>query len=315
VAKRYDLDQRIGVDSAGAAGWPIFDFVHLDDIRATRAELAKLAAGAVTIMFENRYRHRDGSYRWFQRNARPVAGQPLVYAVARDVTRQKWLEREIVEIADRERESLGRELHDGLCQTLAGISALSTTLARALAARSDLTSAEAATEITKLLNEAIDEARNMARGTGPLGLAQLGLVAAFKSLALTVEHQFRVSCTFECDGSFPRLGPESERHLFRLAQEAVRNGVTHGRAEHIEISLRREGEQGLLSVGDDGIGISDDASGQFGAGLHAMFYRSRLIAGNLEVRRQGQRGGTVVTCSFALAAGNRPNPNHVSADA
>ena len=52
----------------------------------------------------------------------------LIYATARDVTRHKQLEREILEIADREKERLGRELHDGLCQTLAGIAALSTTL-------------------------------------------------------------------------------------------------------------------------------------------------------------------------------------------
>ncbi len=292
-----------------------FDFVHPDDIRVTRAELAKLAAGAETIMFENRYRHQDGSYRWLQWNARPVAGQPLVYAVARDVTRQKWLEREIVEIADRERENLGRELHDGLCQTLAGISALSATLARTLAARSDLTSSGVATDIAKLLNEAIDEARNLARG--PIGLTQLGLVAALESLALNIEHQFRVSCTFECERSFPGLRPEVERHLFRLVQQAVQNGITHGRAEHIEISLRREDGQGLLSVRDDGIGISDDTRGQFGAGLHTMRQRSRLIAGMLEVRRQSQHGGTVVTCSFALAAGvgDRASPHHVSAAA
>ena len=317
--------KRLNPAWTSALGWTpqellaceFLDFVHPDDIRATRAEVAKLATGVATIMFENRYRHRDGSYRWFQWNARPLAGQPLIYAVARDVTRQKWLEREIIEIADREKEILGRELHDGLCQTLAGISALSTTLARMLAARSDLTSSKAAAEITKLLNEAIDEARNMARGTGLIGLAQLGLVAAFQTLMLNIDHQFGVSCTFECDRSFPRLHLEVERHLFRLVQEAVHNGITHGRAKRIEISLRRQGGQGLLSVRDDGIGISDEARRQFGRGLHTMACRSRLIAGTLEVRRQSQRGGTEVTCRFALAAGagDRGSANHVSADA
>jgi signal transduction histidine kinase len=157
----------------------------------------------------------------------------------------------------------------------------------------------------------------MARGTGLIGLARLGLVEAFESLALSIEHQFHVSCTFECDRPFPGLRPEVERHLFRIVQEAVNNGIAHGRAKRIEISLRRQGGQGLLSVRDDGIGISDDARRQFGDGLHTMAYRARLIAGTLEVRRQSQRGGTVVTCSFALApsGGDRARANHVSAQA
>jgi signal transduction histidine kinase len=102
-------------------GRPFLDFIHPDDREATRAEVARLAAGADTIAFENRYRHRDGGYRWLRWNARPLHGRRRIYATARDVTWQKRLEREVLEIVDREKERLGRELHDGLCQTLAGI--------------------------------------------------------------------------------------------------------------------------------------------------------------------------------------------------
>ena len=100
--------------------------MHPDDRDATLAALGTLAEGEESVFeFENRYRHRDGSYRWLRWNARPLPGRRRIYATARDVTRQKRLEREILEIVDREKERLGRELHDGLCQTLAGIAALS----------------------------------------------------------------------------------------------------------------------------------------------------------------------------------------------
>jgi signal transduction histidine kinase len=97
-------------------------------------------------------------------------------------------------------------------------------------------------------------------------------------------------------------------------QEAIHNGITHGRAKCIEVSLRRQGGRALLSVRDDGIGISDVASRQYGGGLHTMACRARLIGGTLAVRRRGQRGGTVVTCGFALAAkpSDRTSPSHVS---
>ena len=52
-----------------------------------------------------------------------------------------------------------------------------------------------------------------------------------------------------------RLGREVEAHLFRIAQEAVNNAVTHGRAERIEITLTTKNGAGLLMIRDDGVGL------------------------------------------------------------
>ncbi len=130
---------------------PFLDFVHPDDRQATLAQVGVLAGGAPTIAFENRYRCKDGPYRWLQWNARSLPDRRLIYATARDVTDQKRMEREILDVGDREKERLGRELHDGLCQNLAGIAALSAALSRKLAAGSEPAAVEAA-EIARLLN-------------------------------------------------------------------------------------------------------------------------------------------------------------------
>ena len=112
---------------------------------------------------------------------------------------------------------------------------------------------------------------------------------------------FRVACTFESEEPVPRLGQEVAAHLFRIAQEAVNNAVTHGRAERIEISLRGTDGEGRLSVRDNGVGLPDEARQGGGIGLHTMAYRARLIGGSLEVRRRTPRG-TAVTCVFPLPA-------------
>jgi len=69
---------------------PYLEFIHPDDVSRTAAEAAEQAsAGKVTVAFDNRYRCRDGSYRWLNWNATPIPGIDMVYAVARDTTEQR----------------------------------------------------------------------------------------------------------------------------------------------------------------------------------------------------------------------------------
>src|SRR5215210_5014503 len=68
-------------------GTAFLDLAHPDDVAQTAAEASRLAEGVTTERFENRYRHKDGSYRWLSWIAVPEAG--LIHAVARDVTGER----------------------------------------------------------------------------------------------------------------------------------------------------------------------------------------------------------------------------------
>lgn len=290
---------------------PILDLVHRDDRAATGAEIAAIAQGKDATLFEHRFRHRDGSYRWLCWSARPVPGRGRIYAIARDITQQVVLESEIVAIADREKERMGRELHDGLCQTLAGIAALSAALSRRLAAH-DNPGASAAAEIATLLNDTISQARDLARGLAPLGLNEGGLEDALETLACNVQHLFDVSCRLACDHPVGPLPPGVAAHLLRITQEAIHNAVAHGRAGQIEITLSRKDGQGLLSVRDTGVGLCTKANQGKGIGLHTMAYRARMIGGTLKFVTPPQ-GGTRVTCLFPLLESTEASeaPGHV----
>ena len=87
---------------------PFIEFVHPDDRERTLAQNDVVRRGGRALGFENRYRCRDGSYRWFRWNAAPDASWSVIYSVARDVTEQKE--------AAEERERLVRELQTALAE-------------------------------------------------------------------------------------------------------------------------------------------------------------------------------------------------------
>ncbi|MDR6236431.1 PAS domain S-box-containing protein [Pseudomonas psychrotolerans] len=82
---------------------PFMAFVHSDDLVATRQALADLQQGEPAISFENRYRHRDGSYRWLSWNA--VRNADLIYATVRDVSQQRQQAQDLAMAEDALRQS------------------------------------------------------------------------------------------------------------------------------------------------------------------------------------------------------------------
>lgn len=276
---------------------PFLEFVHAEDRKITMAEMDRLAAGPQTVLFENRCLHKNGTYCWFQWNARSSIEDGLIYATARDVTQTKWLEEALIRIADWEKEHLGRELHDGLCQSLAGIAALGSTLSRNLAKGAEPDLSAAAAEISELLNEVIDEARSVCHGLAPALLKEASLGRLLEILALNTEHQFDVSCVVTCDGQEGDFSDQMTLHLFRITQEALHNALTHGHAERIDINLVHNEGRGVLSIRDNGVGISEEECDAGGIGLHSMAFRAHLMAGSLKVRRRNE-AGTAVICTF-----------------
>jgi PAS domain S-box-containing protein len=278
---------------------PYIEFVHPDDRAATLSEASHLVSGGRTIQFENRYRSKDGTYRWLQWTANSLPARRQIYAIAYDVTERMRLRKEILDAADREKERLGRELHDGLCQNLAAIAALNAALARKLGQSREACAADVA-QIGAQLRLSIRSARDLARGLSPDDLPLTGIAVALTTYAANVEALYGVACRFQGAQFIQRLAPGAEAHLFRIAQQAVDNAIKHGRARRIEIGLSARDGQGRLTIHDNGAGFAKKpASGNGGIGLHIMNYRAQLIGGMLQVRRL-VRGGADVTCSFPL---------------
>ncbi len=224
-----------------------------------------------------------------------LAERRLFTGFIRDITERKRLEKEILEISEGERRRIGRDLHDGLCQHLAGIEMMSQVLAQKLSSRSR-DAARRAGEISKNVREAISQTRSLARGLSPVTLESDGLVSALHELALNTEKIFGVACRPHCDPPESVLDHAVATHLFRLAQEAVANAIKHGRAKHVSIELTNDRERVILKVNDDGSGFPVEMPRSEGMGLRIMQSRVGMMNGTLTIERNAG-GGTSVICS------------------
>ena len=213
----------------------------------------------------------------------------------RDITERKRLEKEILEISEREQRRIGQDLHDGLCQHLAGIEMLSQVLAKKLATKSK-DGAARATEIAKAVRESISQTRLLARGLSPVTLESEGLMSALTELALNTEKMFHVRCDFQCDEIVKFDNHAAATHLFRIAQEAVSNAIKHGKAKIISLQLREDPARLHLRVSDNGGGFPKKFSGGNGMGLRIMQTRIGMVGGTLTIE-QNAKGGVSVICS------------------
>ena len=220
-----------------------------------------------------------------------------------EIERRKRLEKEILSISSREQTRLGQELHDSLGQQLAGIAIMAKLLEHKLNSKSLAESVDAG-EIVKLVNEAIGQTRNLARGLHPVDLDASGLMSALQKLAVTTEQLFGVRCTFNCDEPVPINDATAAEHLYRIAQEAVTNAIRHGEAGNIWIALALNNDNAVLTVENDGRNFPKVPPKKKGMGLQIMNYRAEMVDGSLKVRR-GAKGGTVVTCIFPNKKRNR----------
>jgi len=237
--------------------------------------------------------------------ARVVASGPdEVVVIVRDITERKRLEKEILAISDREQCRIGQDLHDGLGQHLAGIEFLSQVLTQKLATRRQ-PEAQSATEIARLVREAISQTRQLARGLSPVVLESEGLMAALEELAAHTQKLFGVRISFECATPVLIDDHPVATHLFRIAQEAVSNAVKHGKPRKIGVSLKQSHDRTVLTVRDDGIGLPEPPPATNGLGLRIMQYRAGMIGATLRVQAE-PGGGTSVICSWPRAAARPP---------
>jgi signal transduction histidine kinase len=142
------------------------------------------------------------------------------------------LEEEILQVSEREQRRIGHDLHDGLCQHLTATALAGQVLRERLDSKF-LPEASDARKVVELVEDGIDLARNLARGLYPVEMDAEGLMAAFHELASNITKGSKVLCVFEYDSPVLIHDDAVASHLYRIAQEAVRNALSHAKPKRI----------------------------------------------------------------------------------
>jgi signal transduction histidine kinase len=221
--------------------------------------------------------------------------QAVADIVAATIERHQ-LEEELLAATGREQRRIGQDLHDGLCQHLAGVEFRTEALARDLADAPVVR--EEVEKIGALVRDGTRQARMLARGLAPVELERNGLMSALSELATNSAHLFRIECRFRCQQPVLVADEATGTHLYRIAQEAISNAIRHARAKTIEIALRPNAdEEAVLTVTNDGMPLPEKPERGGGMGLHIMNYRAELIGGTLRLGSTAD-GRTQITCTF-----------------
>ena len=276
IADNHGFFKRVNPAWQDVLGWtadeltsqPYQTFVHPDDRVSTSAEQTRLADGGAVMAFENRYRHKDGTYRWLQWKAAPSVEQGIVYAAARDITEQKRAERAMQEHADalaranQELEAFSYSVSHDLRAPLRHVTGFATLLEQRAGDRLDeqgrrylQTMVESASRMGRLIDDLLTFSR-MGRTALAKQPVDLGRVVESARREVTVDINGRQIVwtiaplpVVEADPAMLRLA------LVNLLSNAVKYTSTRAQA-HIEIGTdaASPGET-VVFVRDDGVGF------------------------------------------------------------
>lgn len=220
-----------------------------------------------------------------------IWGRKCILCAVDDRTETKRLELEVIEISERERRQLGQYLHDDLCSHLLGIEVMQKVMRQKLAALGygDLATID---KLRNLVQDAINKTTRISRGLCPINIAEQGLEMTLEELCRDIQEIYGVSCSLSHDEEPFFQDAKIATHIYYIAREAAYNAVKHGKAQHIALSLSRQGHTGKLQIRDDGEGIPKSLKLK-GMGIRIMHYRARRIGAVLEARRDGDCGSIV----------------------
>ena len=193
------------------------------------------------------------------------------------------------------RASIAQDLHDDVCQRLAFVSMA---IDRLSGSSGDIQRPAAQRSFKELAHETrstFDSIRRLSHDLHPATLRVLGLASALKTHCSEVATRHNVEVTFTSEGDLGSISRDVATCFFRIAQESLRNGIIHGEASQLSVSLTKSAEDLVMTVTDNGRGFDVDEVRRQGSafGLVSMEERARVVGADVQIIT-GLRLGTTI---------------------
>jgi signal transduction histidine kinase/DNA-binding LacI/PurR family transcriptional regulator len=237
--------------------------------------------------------------RWAKQLEKEVALRTR--ALNAEAKRRVAVEAEVLRISELERLRFSLDLHDDICQRLAGISMFARSLASGLSERSLLP------ELSDMIDETLQRTRRYAHDSFPVELDTFGLRGALESLCNTINHACRCDFHWSAFTDKSPLSTQQDINVYRIIQEAVQNAVKHSGASRISVEIEMNTLFFIARVRDNGKGNpalnSEDPilagnKRSAGLGLRSMRYRAHQL--NAEYVFNSTEQGTLVETRVPL---------------
>ena len=211
------------------------------------------------------------------------------------------VEAEVLKISELERQRFSNDLHDDICQRLAGISML----CRSYSNQTVPVTKEQMVELAQLTGETLQCTRQYAHNSYPVELDSLGMNNSLSNLCNSFSIQSGISCDYKWNVNENLVFDKIKLlNLFRIIQEALHNVLKHSKASKVEVSVNSEKNKIIAKVCDNGCGISKNAiKEKKGIGMNSMEYRANQIGAEFKIE-QNKPSGTCVIVTVDLNSTN-----------
>ena len=266
--------------------------VHPVDRTRVEREFESLAAGRKPFSVEYRIIDRNGAVVWIRHSVESVEKTktgPYLRGFVTDIQAEKEYQLESLRVSEREQNRIGQDLHDDLCQVLAGVSCLMRVFEGRIVARAP-EEIESLRELNQQIVDAMHRTRALTHGLFPGRIQIADIRGALLELASQVRTRFKVTVNTQFAGRFPKHSSAQIIQIYRISQEAISNSIKHGRATQLDVKLEALEDTMQLTITDDGTGLPKGESATPGVGLHIMKYRANMLGGEVSVMDNSNRG-------------------------
>jgi len=306
----------LATDSPQPSSEDVLRMCHPDDRSLAQEQLNNMADGK-PLHFECRIIRPDGGVRWLEILGNGIvddAEHPIrCVGVGRDITDRKraedyrrWSEDQLRALAmslqtaaERERLRIARELHDQLGQALTGMKMDLDWIVRKHGTGGDDWIPMVQSSM-KVVDSTVALVRKIATELRPDMLDALGLPAAIEWHTEEFQRRTGISCVVHVLENLLVIADDEKIAVFRIYQEALTNIARHAKAKNVLVNLKREQNEAILTISDDGVGFPvGQLESTQSLGIVGMRERALLLGAQFHLQ-SSQGNGTTITLRIPL---------------